>query len=871
MGRKIALIDGNSLVYRAFFALPISIKTSTGQVTNAVYGFTSMLIRLIQEDKPDAILVAFDKAVPTFREELFAEYKAHRPSMPNELKAQFPLVKEVLNAFGIPILEIEGFEADDIIATISKQAEQKGNLVEIVTADRDALQLVSDKVKVISTRKGVTEVKVYDVKKVLERFGVSPEKIADVLGLMGEPSDNIPGIPGIGEKTALKLIQEYGSLENLLENIESIKSDKLKELLKIYSQQARLSKELATLRVDVPLKINFSQLKLRPNPKAIKETFLSLEFNTLLKRINFEGETIPPKIIEISPKIERVESEKRLEEILIRLEKEGKFGLLIETSGEFLTGEISKVYLSFSKNSVIYFSLDGFQKTFFLPYLKNLLESPQIMKIIYDLKALLPYFRREKINLSEPVFDILIATYLLSPTLGKYNLSDAVKRYLRASLGGKKKVEENSQKVLALLKLYPILNQKIEEEELKNLFFEIEMPLARILSKMEEVGIKIDPKILNNLSKEMERLLEKTEEEIYSLVGEEFNLNSPQQLSKVLFEKLGLKSKKRTKRHLATDFSVLIKLVNEHPVIEKILQHRELFKLKSTYVDVLPNLINPQTSRVHTTFNQTGTATGRLSSNNPNLQNIPIRGEFGQRIREAFVAEPGWLFLSADYSQIDLRILAHLAQDETLCQFFRKGKDIHEMTACEIFGVREENVTPEMRRAAKAVNFGILYGISAFGLAEQLNISKEEAQRYIEKYLSRYPKIRNFIERSISDAFRTGYVKTILGRRRYLPELKSDNIKIRNLGERLAVNTPVQGSSADIIKLAMVQIGKEIEEKNLRTRLLLQIHDELIFEVPKEERDEVERLVRGKMERAYPLSCGLKVEISLGPNWAEVK
>ncbi len=883
--KRIILIDGNSLVYRAFFALPTTLAISSGQVTNAVYGFTSMLIRLLREEKPDIVAVAFDKGI-SYRVNDYEKYKEHRPPTPDELRSQFPLVKEVLSVLNIPVFESEGFEADDILATLARRAEKEGHTVTVVTGDKDALQLVSLRVKVMTTRKGISDIVVYDKEKVLERYGIPPEAISDFLGLKGDISDNIPGVPGVGEKTASALIKDFGSLEGVLTHVDEISGKKLKESLKAYENEARLSKSLATLHFDVPVEIDFDKYSWGEfEPTKVRELFEALEFHTLLKRLleqeseetkEVKKEKISLRVVDF--KAEKIDSQKALQKILTKLDKENEIGLeIIEDKEEGLKGIIlvfndgSLYYATFEDESRL-FSLDEeISKFSVLEGLRTYLESDALLKIVYDGKSKILSFKNEGINLRVLSFDVMIAAYLLNPSKSSYPFEGIIKEFLSYEIEKKEVCRGVCEKAYTLFPLRDILKKTLKEKELFNLFKEIEMPLVSVLSKMEFEGVGLNVDILNELSLQVEKDIERLKKEIWNLAEEEFNINSPQQLASILFEKLKLKCDKKTKRGYSTDYSVLIKLVGVHPIIEKILNYRELVKLKSTYLDVLPRLVNLKTGRLHTFFNQTGTTTGRLSSSNPNLQNIPVRTELGQKIREAFVpANPADMLLVADYSQIELRILAHFSEDENLIQAFEQGMDIHQVTACEVFGVSPHEVTPGMRRIAKAVNFGIVYGISPFGLSEQLQISTEEAKSYIEKYFQRYPKVQEFIRKVIAKAYKEEFVVTLSGRRRYLPELKSSNYTVRNLGERLAINTLIQGSVADIIKIAMVKIDRELEKRNLKSKMILQVHDELVFEVSQEEKEIMVELVKAVMEGVCSLRVRLSVDIAFGENWSAV-
>ncbi len=860
--KKLILIDGNSLVYRAFYAIPLTIARA-GEPVNAVYGFTSMLIKLIKDEQPAALAVAFDRKAPTFRHNQFAEYKAQRPEMPDELKPQFELVKEVIEAFDIPFFELDGYEADDVIATLVKKLESTYDEILIVTADRDALQLVTDKVKVISTRKGISEVKIYDRQKVIERFGLPPEKMPDMLGLAGETSDNIPGVPGIGEKTAISLIREFGFLEQVLEKADEIKKPKLRELLKNYGEQALLSKELSTLHSEVPLEVEEKSLRFSPNWQKVQKTLAYLSFNSLLKRLEEEKKM---DLKQLKLPTFRLVDPLNLKDVLFDADK---CAIAFEVEGDWNSGFLKSAYFFTGENG---YKLDFSSLTRMgaVQLLRDYLVDESKVKIVHGLKDKLHYLFNEEIEEVKSVFDPQLAVYLLQPEQAKQSMVQLAETFLKLHLEEEKK-EKDAEEAFLSFQLYPILKKEIKEKKLDYLYYQVELPLAKVLMEMERTGVLLNLERLKELKKEMEVVLESMEKEIYQLVGVEFNINSPQQVSEVLYNKLNLKAGKRRQRAFATDFSALIKLINAHPVVEKILAYREVFKLKTTYVDVLPTLVHPKTGRVHTQFNQVGTATGRLSSSNPNLQNIPIRSEWGRRIREAFIAPPGFVLLSADYSQIDLRVLAHLSEDKKLVEAFKNKEDIHTRTACELFSLPPEKIDTEKRRIAKAVNFGLVYGMSAQGLAEQLLISREVAQEYIERYFSRHPGVKKFIDETIAQAYQNGYVKTIFGRRRYLPELKSDNIRIRNFGERLAVNTPVQGSSADIVKIAMVNLAKELKKLNSQNKMILQVHDELLLEVPEEDKERIGDLVKKAMENACSLKVDLQAELAWGENWNDAK
>ncbi|NCO65412.1 MAG: DNA polymerase I [Candidatus Aquicultor secundus] len=888
MKNKIILIDANSLVYRAFFALPKTLATSSGQVTNAVYGFTSMLIKLLKEEKPDVVIAAFDRAAPTFRHETFEQYKAHREPTPNELISQFPLVKEVLSVLNIPVFEMDGFEADDILATLASEAEAERDDVIVVTGDKDAFQLVDDHIKVMTTKKGISDIVIYDREKVRERYGVTPEQFADYLALKGDTSDNIPGVPGVGEKTAAKLIQQFGSIENLLKNLDAVENKRWREMLSEHASEAELSKMLAVLDREVPIDVDFDECKLDGwDEEKIRALFSKLEFFTLLDRLLSQNKQRTHKADDVQTLDTALEIiDIASEEIFAQLASDIEAGhhiavAIISTGVNTVDRQITSVALA-TGDSKIYTCIQEISGELFpqehtvlpidrvLSLAKPYLESKSINKTGHDLKRMMLALWNANIKPQALDFDTMIAAYLLNPERSDYPIDELAAINLGISVAADTERERLANEAIANFRLKPRLKEQLVEKDLFKLFEEVEMPLVPVLARMEHEGVGLDTDYLEDLSKEVEIFLENIESEIYSLAGRQFNINSPQQLGFILFDKLGLPTAKKTKTGYSTDANVLHKLVTVHPIAEKIIAYRELAKLKSTYIDALPKLINPKTGKLHTSFNQTVTTTGRLSSSNPNLQNIPVRTELGQRIREAFIpSNPGDIFMAADYSQIELRLLAHYSEEEALLEAFEADMDIHEATAMQVFGVLPEQVTSQMRRMAKVVNFGVLYGMSPFGLADRLDIPLADARNFINRYFKRLPKVEEFIKKTIEEATKKGYVETLLGRRRYIPELKSGNTKIRSLGERFAVNAPLQGSAADIIKVAMVRIDKQIEEENLQIKMVLQVHDELIFEVPEREREIAANLINVMMENAYPLKVRLKVETSIGYNWKE--
>lgn len=883
---KLYLIDGNSYVYRAYHAIK-GLTNSKGLPTGAIYGFTNMLLKVVREKKPDYIAIAFDSPAPTERHRLFEAYKAQRPSTPNELINQIPYIKRIVDAFRIPVLEIEGYEADDILATLAKKGEGRGLSVTIVTGDKDIFQIVGRNIRTYDTMKD----KVYEEKDVLDKFGVGPDKVVEVMGLMGDAIDNIPGVPGIGEKTAVELIKEFGSIENLLRNLEKVKKPKLREALKINEEIARLSHNLATIHSDLPIDIDLKELSItKPDNETLLRLFRELEFSSLLK-------TLTPHADLDKSEYSNITSEDEFLKLLERMKEKGEFSIDIESTGKDpMIAEIVGISISTEPNSACYIPLSHIypdaphqlKKEYVLEKLKPILEDETLRKIGQNIKYEVVILRNHCIDLKGISFDTMIASYLLNPVKPAHNLENIALEYLDYKIltyeevvgKGKKQIGfENVPLDMATkyscedsditLRLKRVLSTLIDNKGLMKLFYDVEMPLLKVLADIEMNGFKIDREILSEMSKELEGQLNTIIERIYFLAGEEFNINSPKQLSEILFRKLGLKPTKRTKTGYSTNVEVLEELSFQHELPREILEYRNLFKIKSTYLDTLPDLINPKTGRIHTSLNQTVTATGRLSSSEPNLQNIPIRGELGKRIREAFIAEKGNALLSADYSQIELRILAHLAQDEILVGAFKGGEDIHTRTATEIFDLPPESITPDMRRQAKTVNFGIIYGISPYGLSVELRIPFEKAKELIERYFERHKGVKDFIERNLKEAEEKGYVKTILCRQRHIPELMSQNSNVRQLGERLAINTPIQGSAADLIKLAMVNISKRFHGMNSNARMILQIHDELVFESPEEEIEQIKKVVKEEMEGVIEFSVPIKVDIGVGKNWSE--
>lgn len=875
---KIVIIDGNSLMNRAFYALP-PLTNSKGAHTNAVYGFTNMLLKIMNDEKPDFIAAAFDRKAPTFRHIEYAEYKAGRKKMPPELGEQFPVIKEVLKAFKIGIYEIDGFEADDIIGTVARECEAKMDVV-IYTGDRDALQLITDNVKVAITKKGITEMDIYDEKAMLERYEVTPKQFIDVKGLMGDSSDNIPGIPGVGEKTAVKLIKEFGSIEQLINNVDKVSGKKIKELIDTYREQAVFSKKLATIVTDVPVEFDINEIKIKsPDYEKLADIFSELEFKSLIDRIPKEEGSIKST----APLKHYAVLEKAGIPVLIEnIKKAGSFSLVFELKGtDYNSTDIEGIGISLDGENGVYIPPDH---DIIWP-LKEVFENSTIKKVCHNAKDGYVSLNRHGIRFSGLEFDTSIASYLLNPSESKYDIDELSMRFMKHRIPSEKEIQEKvknqndeavrkdyiCEKAVNVYRLKSVLEKELESKGMLGLYTDVEHPLIEVLASMEIEGFTADRKILTELSVEFGGEIDRLTGDIYRLAGEEFNINSPKQLGYILFDKLNLPVVKKTKTGYSTDAEVLEKLASQHEVVEKILEYRQIMKLKSTYVDGLLNIIGKD-NKIHSNFNQTVTATGRISSTEPNLQNIPVKIDMGRRIRKVFVPSSSEYFiLSADYSQIELRVLAHIAGDENLINAFYNKMDIHTKTASEVFNVPLDEVTPLMRSRAKAVNFGIVYGISDFGLSRDLGISRKEARTYIDNYLSKYSGVRTYMEQIVEKARKDGYVTTILNRRRYIPELSSSNFNVRSLGERLAMNTPIQGSAADIIKIAMVKVYRELKEKSLKSKLILQVHDELIIEVHKDEINEVKDIVKRGMENAVSLNVPLVVDINMGSNWFEAK
>ena len=886
--KKLFLIDGQGLIYRAFFALP-RLTTSYGQLINAAYGFTLVLLRLLEEQKPDGLIIAFDTPKPTFRHKQYDQYKAQREKMPPELIEQLPIIKEIVHKFNIPSVEIEEYEADDIIGTIVQKIKDSEYKPVIVTGDRDLLQLADKDTEILLMQKGVTQVKQHHLASIEKMLGFSPHLIPDYIGLKGDPSDNIPGVPGIGEKTAQKLIQQYGSLEEIIKNSHQIENKSIREKIFQYEEQARLSKKLAMIKRDVDIDLKLPRIAYTgPDYEQIRALFQKYEFKKLIEKIPHKGEN-NKKIKKSIVEYEEILNEEQLIKLCQKIKLEGYLSFLLETyqsaSHNLLKGIVISLLdesflLRINSNDILIGTDRYLSRELILSKLRELFQDGKIEKIGFDLKNSWAYLYNDIDFFQLPYFDIKIASYLLNPSQQDYNLTKIIQDYLIEESdtdkngGQEKHFTDQEQEICwqtkSLLSLKPILWEQLSKNDLDKLYLNIELPLIRIIYQMEKRGIKLDNIFLKKMSQQFSQKIAGIRADIFNLAGGEFNLNSPKQLSQVLFEKLKLPTVRKTKTGYSTDAQVLSELSEKHKVVAKILEYRELEKLKNTYIDKLPRLINPQTGRIHTCFNQTGTTTGRLSSNNPNLQNIPVRTELGRAIRNAFIAEEGNIYLSADYSQIELRILAHLSQDESLREAFLKGNDIHAYTAAQLFNIDLNLVSEEMRRIAKTINFGIIYGMSSYGLANNLRISREYAEQYIEAYFQRYHRVKEYIDKQIEIARKDKYVKTMLNRIRYLDGINSPNKSIREFYERTAINTPIQGTAADLIKIAMIGINTKMERLNQCSGLILQIHDELIFEIPKSELEMRQAIIKDIMENCLHLDIPLKVNFKNGYRWGDL-
>ncbi|MCC6444292.1 MAG: DNA polymerase I [Armatimonadetes bacterium] len=885
---KLVVIDGYSLLFRAFYAMP-GLSLATGEPTGAIYGFVIMLLKLLEEQKPDAFVVAFDAPAKSFRHEEFEFYKAHRPQTPDALLAQIGPVKEIVSAFHIPILEVPGVEADDVAGTVAKRGAEEGYEVILVTGDMDFMQLVSDadRIRVMMNRKGMADTVLYDEAAVMERYGLEPSQVADYKALRGDPSDNIPGLPGIGEKTAARLLQQFGTLENLLERIGEVKEAKVRKILEEGAEQVMRYKALTRIITDVGIESGLEDWKLAPpDADRLAALFERWRFRSLLGRIPSEKPVAVPSRSTVEAEAAAVASREEWERVSRRLRESGRAALRVAlyngTLGIALALAPGEVYWLAAGHreepaaGQLSLLSDGDSFALDPGDLKAALEDPSLAKSVHDAKEEWHKLAAFGIDLKGVAFDAMLADYLLNPTRSQHPLNTIAEEYLHAEVAADPftegpPVKKAASEASALAALTAPMSDRLRQEEMLALLEEVEMPLWPILAEMEAEGVRVDAGWLENLSKELQVKIDQVQGIVYDLAGEEFNISSPKQLQTILFEKLKLPSGKKTKTGYSTDAQLLESLSFSYEIAARILEFRELVKLKSTYTDALPRLVSPKTGRLHTHLNQAVTATGRLSSSEPNLQNIPIRTAIGREIRKAFIARPGCRLLSADYSQIDLRVLAHISGDDALREAFRTDQDIHAFTARGIFHVEEGAVTPEMRRKAKAINFGIIYGMSDFRLSNEVSVPIQEAKQYIEDYFNRYPGVRRYIDTIIEDAREKGCVRTLTGRRRLLPEINDRNRNVRLFGERVAINTPIQGTAADMIKIAMVQLRRKMREGGFRSPMLLQVHDELIFEVCEDEIASLTSLAKETMETAFPLDVPVKVDVKLGNNWAEME
>lgn len=878
---KLVLIDGHSILNRAFYGVP-DLSNSAGLHTNAVLGFLNILFKIMEEEKPDYLAVAFDVKAPTFRHEMYREYKGTRKPMPEELREQVPVMKEALSAMGICIVELAGYEADDILGTLAKRAEKQNMAVSLVSGDRDLLQIATDKIKIRipKTRGGKTEIEDYYAKDVQEKYQVTPLQFIELKALMGDTADNIPGVPKVGEKTATELMMQFGSLENLYAHIEEVSKKSVRESLIANEDLAWLSKKLATIQVESPVSLDFTDAKIGDlYTQEAYVIFKKLEFKNLLGRFEkgVSNEQITSEFVLVN---DFGKAEQVFEELLQQGEQRIGLSLLKEKEDKVLTG----VAAAFLDGRSFFIPAEGFVTEDYLrDKLAALSETCRIA--CAEIKQNYPYFSLTK---TEYYFDIILASYLLNPLKNDYSAADVANEHLgllipeRNQLFGKRSIaqayEENTAEFteyacyLAYVAVMaaPVLEKKLKEAGMLSLMKEIEMPLTRVLYEMEQEGIMVRPEELKAYGEALTGRIRELEERIYEQAGEHFNINSPKQLGEILFEKLQLPGGKKTKTGYSTAADVLEKMAEEQPIVADVLEYRGLAKLKSTYAEGLAAYIDDG-NRIHSTFNQTITATGRLSSTDPNLQNIPIRMELGRQIRKIFVPKEGYCFTDADYSQIELRVLAHMSADAQLIEAYRMHADIHRATASQVFHIPFEEVTKLQRRNAKAVNFGIVYGISSFGLSQDLSITRKEAAEYIERYFGTYPGVKSFLDKTVADAKQKGYVTTMYGRRRPVPELSSTNFMQRSFGERVAMNSPIQGTAADIIKIAMIRVWRRLKEEGLSSKLILQVHDELLIETLESEKDKVKQILEEEMNHAAELSVSLEVDIHTGANWYDAK
>ena len=900
----LVLFDGNALVHRAFHALPPLTVSKTGEMVGAVYGFALILLKTINELKPTHYAIAFDKKAPTFRHQMFDQYKAQRPPTPDELVNQLGRVRQLVETFHIPIFELDNYEADDVLGTLSHQASQQDIDTIIVTGDADTMQLVSPTVKVLTPRRAFGDTMLYDKAAVSQKYGVEPEQVADFKGLAGDTSDNIPGVPNIGPVTAVKLLRQFGTIDQIYAHINEVTPPKLQALLHQNEAIARQSKELATIVTQTPVTLNLDDCQVSHYDRhRVTELFRELEFFSLLPKLPEPEEVAPETIAQVKTEpppqqdYHIINTTPALDEFLNRLSAANSFAFDLETTSvNAMSAQIVGVSLSPAPGEAYYIPVGhvGWGQVEQLPLkqvidqLKPPLEDPTLAKLAHNGKYDMTVLAEYGVTTNNLTFDTMVAAYLLSEkSLGLKALAFSKLGIemtpITDLIGSRAKQISMSQVEVALAANYScadaditgqlaeLLMAELHQQGLWQLFSQVEMPLVPVLVRMERNGVALDIDLLRQMSHRLGEQLLKLEAEVYNNVGHRFNINSPQQLGSVLFQELRLPLSRKTKGGYSTEASVLEGLRGDHPVIEFILDYRQLAKLKSTYIDALSSLVNPKTGRVHTSFNQTRTATGRLSSSEPNLQNIPVRGELGKEIRQAFIAPPGSCLLAGDYSQIDLRALTHLSQDKSLLDAFHQDEDIHTATAAQLFSVDALQVTPDMRRVAKTVNFGVIYGMSDYGLEQATELSREEAARFITSYFEKYPGVKQYLESTKEQARQLGYVQTLLGRRRSIPEINSSNRQVREAAERMAINMPVQGTSADIIKVAMINLEREMDRRQLKSKMMLQVHDELIFEVPQEELEEMRQLVPQAMSTALELSIPLKVDIKTGNNWGEME
>ncbi len=893
---KLIVIDGNSILNRAFYGIMGSkmLQTADGTYTNAVYGFLNIMFRILEDENPEYLVVAFDVKSPTKRHEMYSEYKGTRKGMPDELAVQLPIIKKVLEAMNIKVLEKPGYEADDILGTLSDWGDKQGLKVILLTGDRDSFQLAKDNViiRIPRTKQGKTETEDFDANKVFETYQVTPKQMIEVKGLMGDTSDNIPGVPGIGEKTALNLIQKYKNIDQLYEAIENgdpnIKG-KQKEKLVENKELAYLSRTLGTIDLEAPIEKSLEEFRIETwDKEAVLELFKELRFKRFIEKFQLENSQTEKKLEDLFEIVEI----SNIEEISEKLKSRKELFYYFETESDeqafIIKKKIKKMQVYLKPEKKVYsikFEPKEWQAIF---------ENETILKCGYQQKDDYILLKQVGIKPKNMMFDTRIAMYLLNSGTNLYSLEEVARQHLNLEIEDYEKTDNQEQNVQTSFfdnelevkqetnyknaiysyiigEVKSVLEEKLREVNQLELFLNVEMPCVEVLAEMRYTGVFVEREDIEKMSENLKQEIDKMSKEIYELAGQEFNINSPKQLGEILFEKLELPFKKKNKNGYATDVDTLEKLTQEHPIIEKVLYYRQISKLNSTFVEGMLPFINPNTKRIHTTFHQTVAATGRLSSSDPNLQNIPTRTDLGKQIRKLFKAEEGKVFLDADYSQIELRVLAHMSQDEIMIKAFQEHNDIHQICASQVFGVPLEEVTKEMRSHAKAVNFGIVYGISDFGLAEQLGIKRKEAKQYIDSYLEKYHGIEKFMEEEIEKAKEKGYVETMFHRRRYIPEITSNNYMVRKFGDRVAMNAPIQGTAADIMKIAMIEVYHELNNRNLKSKIVLQIHDELIIEALESEKEEVSRILRECMERAAELSVQLEVDLQEGKTWYQTK